>query len=98
MRRNCSRSLTAAMAFAPFLAGPAVAEAATVANPLCPNNTAVFNPDNGKDIVVPEGFTRSRFASRLNTPTGIALRGNSERFQVYVLESGHGPPSLCNAQ
>ncbi len=98
MRRNCSRSLTAAIAFAPFLSVPAVAEAATVANPLCPNNTAMFNPDNGKDIVVPEGFTVSVFASGLNTPTGIAFLGNSKRFQVYVLESGHGLPSVCNEQ
>jgi hypothetical protein len=91
-------TLTAALAFAPLLALPTVAAAATVANPLCPTNTANFNPDNGKDIVVPEGFTVSVFASGLNMPTGIAFLGNSKKFQVYVLESGHGLPSVCNEQ
>ena len=31
-------------------------------------------------------------------PTGIAFLGNSQQFQVYVLESGHGLPSACNEQ
>jgi hypothetical protein len=48
MRVQRSYSLTAAFAFAPFLALPAVAGAATVANPICTNNTALFNPDNGQ--------------------------------------------------
>jgi hypothetical protein len=34
----------------------------------------------------------------LNAPTGVAFLGNSERFQVFVLESGHGLPSACNDQ
>ena len=38
------------------------------------------------------------FASGLNAPTGIAFRGNAEHFQVFVLESGHGLPSVCNDQ
>jgi len=91
-------TLTSALALAPFLALPTVAAAATVANPLCPTNTAMYNPDNGKDIVVPEGFTVSVFAQGLNMPTGIAFLGNSKKFQVYVLESGHGLPSKCNEQ
>ena len=98
MQLKRQHTLTAALAFAPLLALPTVAAAATVANPLCPNNTAMFNPDNGKDIVVPEGFTVSVFASGLNMPTGIAFLGNSKKFQVYVLESGHGLPSVCNEQ
>jgi glucose/arabinose dehydrogenase len=85
-------------ALTPLLALPAVTQAATVANPICPNNTALFNPDNGKDIVVPAGFKVSVFVSGLNFPTGIAFRGNSQSFQVYVLESGHGLPSVCNDQ
>ena len=89
---------TAACALTPLLLLPTVGQAATVANPLCPTNTANFNPDNGKDIVVPEGFTVSVFASGLNMPTGIAFLGNSKKFQVYVLESGHGLPSVCNEQ
>jgi glucose/arabinose dehydrogenase len=79
---------------------PVVAEAATVANPLCPAETALFNPGNGEDIVVPSGFRVSVFASGLNFPTGIAflLKGESKEFEVYVLESGHGLPSRCNEQ
>jgi hypothetical protein len=52
---------------------PAVAEAATVANPLCPTETVLFNPGHGEDIVVPPGFKVSVFASSLNFPTGIAF-------------------------
>jgi glucose/arabinose dehydrogenase len=79
---------------------PAVAEAATVANPLCPRESVSFNPGNGEDIVVPPGFRVSVFASGLNFPTGIAflLKGESKEFEVYVLESGHGLPSRCNEQ
>jgi len=31
-------------------------------------------------------------------PTGIAFRGDAKHFQVFVLESGHGLPSVCNDQ
>jgi len=55
-----------------------------------------FNPGNGGDIVVPPGFTVSVFKSGLNFPTAIAFRGNGHRFEVFVLESGHGLPSRCN--
>jgi hypothetical protein len=98
MRFSRSHTLTVAFALAPFLALPAVAEAATVANPICPTEVALFNPDSGSDIVVPPGFKVSVFATGLNFPTGIAFLGNSERFQVFVLESGHGLPSICNEQ
>ena len=76
----------------------AMAMAATVTNPLCPVETASFDPGNGGDIRVPEGFTVSVFAKGLNMPTGIAFLGNKNNFQVYVLESGHGLPSRCNEQ
>ena len=91
---------TAAVALAPFLALPTAGEAATpvVVNPLCPVETAFYAPDNGGDIVVPPGFTVSVFAKNLNMPTGIAFLGNSNSFEVYVLESGHGLPSVCNDQ
>jgi hypothetical protein len=89
---------TAALAVAPFLILPIAAQAATVANPLCPAETVNFAPGNGGDIRVPEGFTVSVFASGLNAPTGIAFLGNENQFQVYVLESGHGLPSNCNEQ
>jgi hypothetical protein len=98
MPRNRSQTLIAALGLASFLALPAVAQAATVANPLCPHETVLFNPGNGEDIVLPLGFKVSVFASGLNAPTGIAFLGNSHQFQVYVLESGHGIPSRCNDQ
>src|SRR6516165_3677837 len=89
---------------------PFFAEAAPVANPLCPTETVLFNPGNGEDIVVPQGFRVSVFASGLNMPTGLAFlkRGGGDggddggggggAFEVYVLESGHGLPSICNDQ
>ena len=48
--------------------------AATVANPICTDNTALYDPGNGQDIVVPQGYTVSLFKSGLNFPTGIAFR------------------------
>lgn len=76
---------------------PVAAQAATtVANPICPDNTAFFDPDQGRDIVVPPGFKVSAFAVGLNFPTGIAFRKIGAGFEVYVLESGHGLPSRCN--
>src|SRR5262249_40528665 len=95
MRINPSYTRTAVVAFASFLAVAAGAEAATVANPLCTDNTALFDPGTGQNIVLPAGFTVSVFAKGLNMPTGIAFLGNAQQFQVYVLESGHGLPSGC---
>ena len=86
------------LAIAPAMAFPSAALAATIANPLCPNNTALFNPDSAKDVVVPPGYTVSVFKAGLNFPTGIAFRGDKRNFEVYVLESGHGLPSVCNEQ
>jgi hypothetical protein len=74
------------------------AAATTVTNPICTDNTALFDPDQGQDIVVPPGYEVSVFKSGLNFPTGLAFRGNSQHFEVYVLESGHGLPSVCNEQ
>jgi hypothetical protein len=96
MRQNRSRTLYAVVACAPFLALPSMAEAATVANPLCPDNTAFFDPTLPPGINLPPGFTATVFAAGLNAPTGIAFAGNPVQFQVYVLESGHGLPSVCN--
>jgi hypothetical protein len=98
MQLKYLHTLTAVFAFALFLALPATASAATVVNPLCSGEFVSFNPGQGEDIVVPAGFTVSVFASGLNAPTGIAFLGDSEEFQVYVLESGHGLPSKCNDQ
>ena len=99
MRRN-RLQIVAALAFAPLLALPKVAGAQTVSNPStapdCMNNTAFFNPKLPPSINLPPGFTASVFASGLNAPTGIAFLGNASSFQVFVLESGHGIPSVCN--
>jgi len=100
MRLGRSHVLPGLLAFAPLLALPTVAGAQTVSNPStapdCMNNTAFFNPALPASINLPPGFTASVFASGLNMPTGIAFLGNSVNFQVYVLESGHGLPSVCN--
>jgi len=85
-----------AVLLAAALALPNVAAAAMVGNPLCPGEDVSFNPGNGEDIVVPEGFKVSVFVSGLNSPTGIAFRGDARRFEVYVLESGAFPASRCN--
>ena len=75
---------------------PNLVTAATVANPLCSAETVSFNPGNGQDIVVPSGFKVSVFVAGLNAPTAVAFRGNAKKFEVFVLESGHGLPSICN--
>ncbi len=76
--------------------GPPHATAATVTNPACPVESVLFNPGNGQDIIVPDGFKVSVFKAGLNFPTAVAFRGNKTRFEVFVLESGHGLPSRCN--
>src|SRR2546425_6608889 len=65
-------------------------------NAACPEEKVFFDPGNGEDIVLPEGFRVSVFRSGLNFPTAIAFRGNKEEFDVFVLESGRGLPSRCN--
>jgi glucose/arabinose dehydrogenase len=96
MRRIRSATLKTTVAIATFLSLPAIAHAAS--NPICPDNTAFFNSSLPPKIDLPAGFTASVFASGLNSPTGIAFLGNAQRFQVFVLESGHGLPSDCNDQ
>src|SRR6266508_684975 len=75
---------------------PTLATAQTRRNTICPGEDVFFNPGNGENIVVPPGFTVSVFKSNLNFPTAVAFRGNRDRFEVFVLESGHGLPSRCN--
>jgi hypothetical protein len=81
-----------------FLLLPLPVYAATVANPLCPVESVLYNPGNGEDIVVPSGYKVSVFAKDLNFPTAVAFKGNKNHFEVYVLESGHGLPSRCNRE
>ena len=102
MKLRRVHAFTGALAFAPLLAWPAVTQAAIVANPTplpqCGDNTAFFNPTLPPNILLPPGFTASVFVAGLNSPTGIAFRGDASNFEVYVLESGHGIPSVCNDQ
>src|SRR5260370_41158843 len=95
-RRDARRKAVGA---ALFLAGIAVVPPAALAdasNPVCPAETVFFDPGHGQDIVVPSGFEVSVFAKGLNFPTAVAFRGDGRRFEVFVLESGHGLPSRCN--
>jgi hypothetical protein len=89
-------SLVGAIVITTVLVRSSVAFGATAGNPLCPGEEVLFNPGNGEDIVVPDGFNVSVFAKGLNFPTGIAFRGDSQMFEVYILESGGIPASRCN--
>jgi hypothetical protein len=91
------QAVKSAVLLAASLVLPSVAVANMAGNPLCPGEEVSFDPGNGQDIILPEGFTLSVFASGLNFPSGIAFRGNSQRFEVYVLESGAFPASQCNS-
>jgi len=75
---------------------PSAGSAAVVRNPICPIEDAFYSPDEAKDIVLPPGFKASVFVKDLNGPVGIAFVGNGKNFKAYVLESGHGLPSICN--
>ena len=74
--------LTTALAVAPFLSLPVVAQAATVANPQCPTESAIYAPGHAQDIVVPSGYQVSVFAQGLIQPTGIAFLGTKSNFNV----------------
>src|SRR3954468_6198956 len=89
-------SIAVGLALAGMAAVPAAAWSQTKSNPVCPNETAFYNPGNGEDIVVPKGYKVEVFAKGLNMPTDIAFVGNKDRFQVVVLESGTRPPRPSN--
>ncbi len=96
-RQSFKRTLLGSAVAQALLALPLAAYGANVGNALCPGEEVLFDPGNGQDITVPDGYTVSVFASGLNFPTGIAFRATGEDgFEVYVLESGHGLPSRCN--
>ncbi|MDP2064707.1 MAG: hypothetical protein Q8K38_01895 [Burkholderiaceae bacterium] len=100
MRRISSEFRPRPLARAIALAGlsalclPALAQ--EKANPVCPVEKAFYNPGNGEDIVVPQGYKVEVWAKDLNFPTDIAFVGDAKRFNAYVLESGTGVPSACN--
>jgi hypothetical protein len=97
--RGAARHRLSTLASALLLGGIALAPLsamALAANPVCPEETAFFNPGHGEDIVVPEGYQVEVFAQGLNFPTDVAFVGNEQNFQVVVMESGTGLPSRCN--
>lgn len=98
MNSRALRSLSGGLALTSLLALSTIASAQVVKNPICPDNTAFFDPSLTPDITLPAGYKATVFASGLNAPTGIAFVGTKSSFKVYVLESGHGLPSVCNEQ
>ncbi len=92
---RCS-SILLALVGVLLIVRPSSVAALTVGNPICPVEVVDYNPGNGEDIVVPSGYKVSVFAKDLNFPTAVAFKGNKNQFEVYVLESGHGLPSICN--
>src|SRR3989475_5050551 len=96
MRSRFDRFSWVTVSFALVLTVPTLAAAQTKGNPLCPGEDVFFDPGHGQNIVVPQGFEVSVFAKGLNFPTAVAFRGDARRFDVFVLESGHGLPSRCN--
>ncbi len=75
---------------------PPRVHAAIVSNPICTVEQVLYDPGSGQDIVLPSEYRVSVFAQNLNFPTAVAFKGNKNKFEVYVLESGHGLPSRCN--
>src|SRR5262245_13861489 len=79
-----------------MLVGVTSAEAQTAGNAACPGEDVFFNPSHGEDIIVPPGYKVEVVAKGLNFPSGIAFKGNSKDFEVFVTESGTGLPGRCN--
>src|SRR5882762_7476379 len=75
-----------------FVFAPLVASAQMVGNPACPGEDVFYNPGNGEDVIVPDGYKIEVFVKDLNMPTDIAFANG----RAYVLESGTGLPGRCN--
>ena len=71
---------------------PGLASAQFVTNPGCTDEVVFYNPGNGEDIIVPDGYKVEVFAKNLNFPTDIAFANG----KAYILESGTGLPGACN--
>ena len=93
--KHTALSAAVALALASAAAVPSLAQAQGV-NKNCPEEAVFYNPGNGEDIIVPEGFKVEAFITGLNFPTDIAFVGSKENFKVFVLESGTGLPGKCN--
>src|SRR6266852_6222306 len=96
LRRGGKDAVAAALLLAGIAAAPVAAWAQTKSNPVCPTETAFYNPGHAEDIVVPKGYKVEVFARDLNMPTDVAFVGDKNSFKVVVLESGTGLPSRCN--
>ena len=94
-RRRGKGAVAAALLLAGLAAAP-LAAWAQKSNPVCPTETAFYNPGHAEDIVVPTGYKVEVFARDLNFPTDVAFVGDKQSFKVVVLESGTGLPSRCN--
>src|SRR2546430_695799 len=82
----------AALQQAPNTAAPGT----QAGNPACPGEEVSYNPGNGEDIAVPQGYKVQVFARDLNFPTGLAFVGKGKDFKALVIESGRGLPGQCN--
>jgi len=71
---------------------PVGAAAQLVGNPACPGEDVFYDPGNGQDIIVPDGYKVEVFVKDLNMPTDIAFANG----RAFVLESGTGLPGRCN--
>ena len=95
-------ALVLVVAFAPaslsaaFEAPFDAAAVTTAGNAACPGEGVFYDPGQGEDIVVPEGFKVEVFARDLNFPTGLAfMQTGEDSFQALVVESGTGLPGRC---
>ena len=96
LHRGGRDALAAALVLAGIAAAPLAAWAQTKSNPVCPTETAFYDPGRAEDIIVPKGYKVEVFARDLNFPTDVAFVGDQHSFKVVVLESGTGLPSRCN--
>src|SRR5438034_11130038 len=98
MRSTFDRFSWVTVSFALVLTVPTLATAQTKGNPLCPGEDVFFDHGHGQDIVLPQGFEVSLFATCLNFPTAFALRADALRFDLFLQESVHGLPCSSNGE
>jgi glucose/arabinose dehydrogenase len=91
-------SIAVALALAGMAAVPLAVQAQTATNPVdgCQKEAVFYNPGNGEDIVIAQGYKIEPLIRGLNFPTDVAFSGNKNNFQILVLESGTGLPGRCN--
>jgi hypothetical protein len=75
---------------------PVTAAPVIVGNAACHGEEVFFDPGNGEDIIVREGYRVEVFAKGLNFRRQSPSPRTKNQFRVFVLESGRGLPSRCN--